>query len=124
MAGGGGAKAPEAGPPKAADDTPSDGKRLTGKAAWDTVVGNTLTGRVDGKTYHDLYRKDGKLVSLLDDEVTTGKWFLEGDKACTKYPDDDKECYSVVATGRTVTMTDAKGKGFRATLLRGNPKDL
>ena len=130
-AGGGAGAAPLKSSPKAppnapqtAEDAAPDGKRLTGKAAWDTVVGNTLTGRIDGKTYHDLYRKDGKLVSLLDDEVTTGKWFPEGDKVCTKYPDDDKECYTVVATGRTVTMTNAKGKGFRATLLRGNPKDL
>ncbi len=122
--GGGGTKTPRVAPPQSADDTPSDGKRLTGKAAWETVVGNTLTGRIDGKTYHDLYRKDGKLVSLLDDEVTTGKWFLEGEKVCTKYPDEDKDCHTVVAVGRTVTMTDAKGKGFRATLLRGNPKDL
>jgi hypothetical protein len=98
--------------------------RLSGKAAWDTVVGNTLTGRLDGKTYHDFYRKDGKLVSLQEGEISTGKWSLEGEKVCIKYPDEDKDCYTVVALGRTVTMTDAKGKGFRATLLRGNPKDL
>jgi hypothetical protein len=108
--------------PSAADDTKT--KRLTGKDAWDTVVGNTLTGKQGGKTYHDYYRKDGTVIALEDGEIETGKWTLEGDKICTKFPDEDKNCFSIVASGRTVTLTDAKGKGLRATLLRGNPKDL
>lgn len=99
-------------------------RRLTGKAAWDTVIGNTLTGRSGGKTYHDHYRADGTLASLRDGEITPGKWTLEGDKVCTTRGGQAKACYDVVASGRTVTLTDASGRGLRATLLRANPRDL
>ena len=124
-AGGGGAMPPRAArQPRSTEPSNGDAKRITGKAAWDLVVGNTLTGRASGKTYHDYYRRDGTIASLVDGEITPAKWTLEGDKVCTKYPDEDKICYTVVASGRTVTMTDDKGRGLRATLLRGNPKDL
>lgn len=99
-------------------------RRLTGKAAWDTVVGNTLTGRAGGKTYHDLYRADGTLASLQDGEITPGKWAMDGDKVCTSRGSQARTCYEVVASGRTITLTDSSGRGLRATLLRGNPRDL
>lgn len=117
-----GAAGGSAAPPAAA--APADGEKLTGMAAWTVVVGNTLTGKADGKVYFDYYRKDGTVASLSEGEISKGKWALEGEKLCTKYPDDDKECYTVTVSGKTVTMTDAKGKGYRAEMLTGNPKDL
>ena len=58
-------------------------------------------------------------------ELTKGKWTLEGEKVCFKYPDEDKECHTVSRTGETVTADqDAKGKGLRLNLLLGNPKNL
>ncbi len=109
-------------PPVAAAAT--DGQKLMGMAAWTVVVGNTLTGKADGKVYFDYYRKDGMVMSLSEGEITKGKWALEGERVCTKYPDDDKECYTIIVTDKTVTMTDAKGKGYRAEMLPGNQKDL
>ena len=57
-------------------------------------------------------------------ELTKGKWTLEGEKVCFKYPDEDKDCHAVSRTGDEVTLTGAKGKGFRLKLLPGNPKNL
>ncbi|TAJ32739.1 MAG: hypothetical protein EPO67_10080 [Reyranella sp.] len=117
-------------PPAPSTDTDSDSKRpartprLTGQEAWNGVVGNTLTGRLDGKTYHLLIRKDGTASRLHDGEIEPGKWKAEDDKVCLKIGDDDRACYTVVTSGRTVTLTDSGGKGFRATLLTGNPRDL
>ena len=117
-AGGGAAAAP----PAAA--AASDAQKLTGMAAWTVVVGNTLTGKEDGKVYFDYYSKDGKVASLSEGEISKGKWALEGERLCTKYRDEEKECYTVTVAGKTVTLTDAKGKGYRAEMLSGNPKDL
>ena len=97
---------------------------LTAGEAWLTVVGNTLTGKVDGEILHEYYRKDGTLTLMEGSELTKGKWTLEGEKVCFKYPDEDKECHMVSRTGDEVTLTGAKGNGLRLTLLPGNPKNL
>jgi hypothetical protein len=110
--------------PSVAAAPADDGQKLTGMAAWTVVVGNTLTGKEKGKAYFDYYRKDGTVASLSEGEISKGKWALEGERLCTKYPDEDKECFSVAVSGKTVTMTDAKGKGYRSEMVPGNPKDL
>ena len=60
----------------------------------------------------------------MEGDITSGKWTIEGEKVCTKYPDEDKECFNVKRIGDEVTMTDKKGNGSRATFLAGNPKNL
>lgn len=120
-AGGGTAPQAAAAAPPAAGGTPP---AQSGPEAWLAIVGNTLTGKSDGKEYFDLYRKDGTLSTLQDGEITAGKWTIEGEKVCIKYPDEDKECFLVKRIGDEVTMTDAKGNGTRATFLPGNPKNL
>lgn len=102
----------------------ADGKTLTGGEAWLSVVGNTLTGKVDGEVFHEFYRKDGGTVLLQDADVTKGKWTLEGEKVCFKYPDEDKDCYTISRTGDEVTLINGAGRGLRLTLLPGNPKNL
>ena len=121
-AAGGGAGAQAAAP--AAPPAAGASTTLSGPEAWLTIVGNTLTGKYEGKTYFDLYRKDGTLTTLMDGDITSGKWTIEGEKVCTKYPDEDKECFNVRRIGDEVTMTDKKGNGSRATFLPGNPKNL
>ena len=123
-AAGGGTGSQAAAAPSAPPAAAGEPKTLAGPEAWLTVVGNTLTGKADGKVYFDLYRKDGTLTSLYDGDITPGKWTIEGEKVCTKYPDEAKECFFVKRIGDEVTMVEAKGKGLRATLLPGNPKNL
>lgn len=113
------APAPAAAPPAA-----SASKTLTAGEAWLTVVGNTLTGKVDGEILHEYYRKDGTLTLMEGSELTKGKWTLEGEKVCFKYPDEDKDCQTISRTGDEVTLTNAKGKGMRLNVLPGNPKNL
>ncbi|MFO1081119.1 MAG: hypothetical protein U1E23_10910 [Reyranellaceae bacterium] len=111
--------APSAGAGAGAGD-----KTSTGGEAWMSVVGNTLTGKVDGEVFFEHYRKDGTTALLQDSDIIKGKWMLEGEKVCFKYPDEDKDCYTISRTGDEVTMLDAKGKGLRMKLLAGNPKNL
>jgi hypothetical protein len=107
-------------PPPAA----GDGKTLTGGEAWLSIVGNTLTGKIDGDVFFEFYRKDGTLTLMEGSDLTKGKWTIEGEKVCFKYPDEDKDCFTVSRSAETVTLGGGKGKGLRLTLLPGNPKDL
>jgi hypothetical protein len=113
-----------AAPAPAAPPAASASKTLTAGEAWLSIVGNTLTGKVDGEVVYEYYRKDGTLTLMEGSELTKGKWTLEGEKVCLKYPDEDKECHLVSRTGDEVTLIDAKGNGLRLKLLPGNPKNL
>lgn len=118
----GGQQAAAAAPtaPPAADKA----KTLTGGEAWLSIVGNTLTGKIDGEAFYEYYRKDGTLTLMEGSELSKGKWTIEGEKVCFKYPDEDKDCVSVTRTGDQVTFDRVKGKGLRLTVLPGNPKNL
>jgi len=63
-------------------------------------------------------------VFLDDGEKSKGKWSIEGQKVCTKYKGEDKDCYGIERTGDQVTLTDAKGKAYKLKVLPGNPKYL
>ena len=119
-AAGGGAGAQALTAPPAGGDA-----KLSGAEAGMSLVGNTLAGKYDGGLTHELYNKDGTSVFLDDDGTKSkGKWSIEGQKLCTKYKGDDKDCYGIERAGDAVTLTDAKGKAFKLKVLPGNPKDL
>jgi hypothetical protein len=123
-AGASGAQASAAAPPAAAPPAGGDAK-LSGPEAAMSIVGNTLAGKYDGGMTHEHYNKDGTSVFLDDDgSKSKGKWSIEGQKICTKYKGDDKDCYGIERAGDAVTLTDAKGKAYKMTVLPGNPKDL
>jgi hypothetical protein len=112
-----GGQAAAAGPP-AADKT------MTGAEAWLTLIGNTVTGKVDGEVIFEHYRKDGTLGLLEGSAITKGKWSLEGERVCFKYPDEDKDCQTISRTGDEVTFKRKDKSGYRLKVLAGNPKNL
>jgi len=97
---------------------------LKGPEAAMSIVGNTLTGKYDKTMTWELYNKDGTSVFLDDGEKSKGKWSIEGQKVCTKYKGEDKDCYGIERTGDQVTLTDSKGNAYKLKVLPGNPKDL
>jgi hypothetical protein len=104
---------------------PSAAKVLEGGEAGLSIAGHTLTGKFDGEVMYELYRKDGTTGLMEGSEISSGKWTIEGDKLCTKYKGDDKECYGIKREGDLVTLTAPKGgKAYRMKLLEGNPKNL
>jgi hypothetical protein len=108
----------------AAAAAPSASKVLEGGEAGLSLVGHTLTGKIDGEVFFELYRKDGSVALMEGSEISTGKWTIEGDRLCTKYKGDDKDCYGIKRDGETVTLTAKGGKAYRLKLLEGNPKNL
>ena len=112
-------------PAPAAAAAPAAAQKLVGLAAWNAIVGNSISGTEDGKPLVEHYMADGTAKSMHGSEVSTGKWAISGEAVCFKYTDDDKpECYKVEVSGTTVTYTDEKGSGTRYEIVKGNPKDL
>jgi hypothetical protein len=84
--------APAATPGPAQSGAPE--QKLVGLAAWNKLVGNSISGTEDGQPLTEYYAPDGTAKSMLGSEISTGTWMLVGEVICFKYPDDDKpECY-------------------------------
>lgn len=123
-AGAAGGSATASGDKTASAAAPSGDKTITGAEAWLTLIGNTITGKIDGQEIFEHYRKDGTLTLLEGSDLTKGKWSLEGEKVCFKYPDEDKDCQTITRTGDEVTFMRKDKKGYRLKVLQGNPKNL
>ena len=108
----------------AAAAPPAADKPMTGAEAWLTLIGNTVTGKVDGEVIFEHYRKDGTLGLLEGSAITKGKWSLEGERVCFKYPDEDKDCQTISRTGDEVTFKRKDKSGYKLKVLEGNPKNL
>ena len=106
----------------AAAAAPSD--RLTGRAAWNQLVGNSIIGDDDGETLVECYAVDGTSKSMSGNKISTGRWTFGGERVCFKYTDEPRDCYKVEVSGDVVTFYYKDGSGLRYTLLKGNPKKL
>jgi hypothetical protein len=116
------APAPAAAPAAAAPAAPA---KLVGLAAWNQLIGNSITGDDGGKTLTEHYTADGRAKSMTGNEISQGTWALSGEVVCFKYTDEPKpECYKIEVMGDAVTFYDEKGSGSRYQVLKGNPKNL
>ncbi len=106
--------------------SPAAPSKLSGLAAWNVLVGNTIVGKdAEGGALTEYYLANGKVKQLSDDEVTTGKWAAKGAKVCFIYSGEDAEtCYKVEVFGDVATFTDDDGDGRRYKIVQGNPKGL
>jgi hypothetical protein len=123
-AGAAGGGAASGGGQSAAAAAPPADKAMTGAEAWLTLIGNTVTGKIDGEEIFEHYRKDGTLALMEGSAITKGKWSLEGERVCFKYPDEDKDCQTITRTGDEVTFKRKDKSGYRLKVLQGNPKNL
>ncbi|HEV2571837.1 MAG TPA: hypothetical protein VGU72_08875 [Beijerinckiaceae bacterium] len=115
----------------AANDAPATAlqdQALKGVAAWQKLIGNSISGKdEDGNPLTEYYLADGTVKQLADDETATGKWVIKGEKVCFTFPDDDEDeeaCYNVTVDGTVATFADDNGSGRRYQILPGNPKRL
>jgi hypothetical protein len=100
------------------------GQKVTGLAAWNQLVGNSITGKEDGEILVEYYAPDGTVKSMIGNEISTGNWVLVGDTVCFKYPEEEMDCYKLEVMDNMVTMTDSSGDAARYEILKGNPKSL
>src|SRR5262245_11571400 len=69
----------------AATETAPGAQKLTGVAAWGQLVGNSISGQEDGETLVEYYAADGRVKSMLGNEISIGKWVLVGETICFQY---------------------------------------
>jgi hypothetical protein len=108
---------------QAATEAPA-AQKLVGLAAWNALVGNSVSGKDDGQDVVEFYEPNGVAKSMTGNEISTGQWALVGETVCFKYPDEDTDCFKIEVAGTTATFTDPKGTGTRYEILKGNPKGL
>src|SRR5499427_6042050 len=119
------AATPTPGSPTPAPAQTAAEPKLVGIAAWNQLIGNSITGKEDGKTLTEYYAADGTAKSMTGNEISRGTWMVTGEVICFKYSDEPKpECYRVEVHGDNVTYYDEKGSGTRYKILKGNPKNL
>ena len=99
--------------------------RLTGAAAWQQLVGNTVVAQARGGGYTEYYAADGGVIHLDKDGRAKGRWALEGDKVCFDFPEeDDRSCVSVEIEGNKGAFVDEDAERDVFELLPGNAKAL
>src|SRR5437870_5248763 len=72
--GAGAAPAPAPGAPTAAAPAAAAAPKLVGVAAWSQLIGNSITGKENGKTLTEYYAPDGTTKSMTGNEISTGTW--------------------------------------------------
>ena len=95
---------------------------LTGEAARDRIVGNTLDGATADGPYTLFFAGDGRLVSSDRDGRVDGTWVLRDAKLCTTLPDEDEECRVLEVSGSNGNFVDSDGSRYPFTIAPGNPK--
>jgi hypothetical protein len=103
---------------------PQAGRKLTGFSAWSKLVGNTATGKIDGKEHSEYYLDNGTVKALEDSRLHTGKWVLEGTNVCFTFPGTGKECYTVEVMDDVVTFSSKSHGAYRLNILPGNARKL
>jgi hypothetical protein len=98
--------------------------KLTGRAAWGRLIGNSIIGTEEGKPLVEYYAADGTAKSMTDNKVYTGKWTFAGESVCFSYGDASEGCLIVEVFGNSVTFYNEKAEGERYQILEGNPSGL
>lgn len=105
--------------------TPPPAGKLTGAAAWQTIVGNTVEARSRDGGYTEYYAPDGAVHHLDRDGKATGKWTLKGEKVCFDFADeDDRSCVEVEVTGQKGAFIDEDSSRDTFNVLHGNAMGL
>ena len=108
--------------PARAEDAPA--ATVTGTAARDRVIGNTLEGTTADGPYTLFVAADGHLVSTDRDGRVDGTWAFRDEKLCTALPDEDEECRALEVSGQAGAFIDGDGSRYPFTISPGNPKAL
>ena len=108
-------------PERPGSAAPAPGK-LSGEAALDALIGNTIQGRdQDGGSYSAYFNPNGQLKQADDNVVTSGRWRTSGEKACFEFADSDGEdCYAVALDNGVASFTDEDGESRQYQVAPGD----
>jgi hypothetical protein len=105
--------------------SPSAEGKVTGRAAIDKLIGNTMSGMAQGSPYFAFYDPNGTVRMQTGSDLQAGKWSIDEDNLCEEFPDDeDESCYHLELEGTSGVMTDEDGTAYKIEIIPGNPKKL
>jgi hypothetical protein len=87
------------------------------------LVGNTISGEVDGKPFTEYFNPDGTISGDGVEGRYKGQWVISGARMCLHYDDDAKnvwDCSLVDAGDGQLTWT-GNGEANIMRLVPGNP---
>jgi len=92
------------------------------------IVGNTVSGIEDGKSYTEYYQPDGSVHGEDPEGPYVGEWRIAGRHFCTRHFDEDHsmsawECMGVDINGSHFAWIE-DGERYEAQLVPGNPNKL
>lgn len=102
------------------------------------IVGNTISGVEDGKSYAEFYQPDGYIHGMEPEGLYVGEWRIAGRNFCVRYfikgegPDWEEvgsgsigawECMDVEINGSSFAWIK-DGERYMAQIARGNPNKL
>ena len=102
------------------------------------IVGNTISGVEDGKSYTEYYQPDGYIHGLEPEGLYVGEWRTTGRNFCVRYFDKGEgadreeqgsgsigawECMGVEIQGSLFAWIK-DGERYKAQLAPGNPNKL
>ena len=102
------------------------------------IVGNTISGVEDGKSYAEYYQPDGYIHGAEPEGLYVGEWRTTGRNLCVRYfdkgegPDREEvgsgtigawECMGVEINGSSFAWVK-DGERYKAKLVPGNPNKL
>ena len=92
------------------------------------VIGNTVSGVEDGKSYTEYFRPDGYIHGQDLEGPYAGEWRIAGREICTRYFEEDHsisawECMGVEVNGSHLVWLQ-NGEHYEAQLVPGNPNEM
>jgi hypothetical protein len=92
-------------------------QKLSGVAAWNQLVGNSITGKEDGETLVEHYAADGTAKSMRGNEISTGQWALVGE---TAFATPTKRRWNVTGWTSWATRSLSRIKAAQALVMRSS----
>jgi hypothetical protein len=96
------------------------GKKLTGSSAWLKLVGNTVTGKVDGKERSESHMDNGTANSLEDSRYHTGKRMRRA-QACVS---TEGQCRALEAIDAAAVLSSRTQATYSLTIQKESAEAL
>jgi hypothetical protein len=88
--------------------TTASGQSLSGDQIRETLIGNTLSGVEDGKSYSEHLNPDGTISGRSASGSYSGRWRISGNRICFLYAEGStkSDCTEVSLDGDRITWGD------------------
>ena len=106
-------------------DAASTETKLSGRAALDAIIGNTIVTSVANGEVVIFFDANGALKGISGGGPRTGTWIVKDDKLCLDPNRTHAECFRAEVVGTSVSLHFEEGAPpVVATILQGNARNF